>query len=484
MSFDLVLFGGTGDLAWRKLMPALFQSFRHGTLPEGGRIIGVARDDLSDDGYRELIRTRFDEVDLSKRPTPEEFSRFASLLHFVRMDLSDPRDYQRLALQLNERKADTVVMYLATAPSLFTITCEQLAAAGLNTAHTRIVLEKPLGHDLASNRAINESVRKVFSENQIFRIDHYLGKPSVQNLFALRFGNALFEPLWRRENIANIQITIAEDLGVEKRGAFYDNTGALRDMVQNHALQLLCALAMEPPINAHADAIRDEKLKVLRSLKRWTSESLGQHVVRGQYIAGSVNGESVPAYRNEPGVHAQSNTETFVALRAEIANWRWAGVPFYIRTGKRLAGRDARIVISFRPTPHAIYKSPAGEANRLIIHLQPKDGLELHLLAQGQEMRGAMQSLAPVHLDLDFDKRFGTERVGAYERLLLDVIDGRLNLFVRSDEQEEAWRWVEPIIEHWRNESSGPRAYAAGTWGPSAASAMIARDNHCWNEEC
>ncbi|WP_395687476.1 glucose-6-phosphate dehydrogenase [Caenimonas koreensis] len=484
MSFDLVLFGGTGDLAWRKLMPALFQSFRHGTLPEGGRIIGVARDDLSDDGYRELIRTRFDEVDLSKRPTPEEFSRFASLLHFVRMDLSDPRDYQRLALQLNERKADTVVMYLATAPSLFTITCEQLAAAGLNTAHTRIVLEKPLGHDLASNRAINESVRKVFSENQIFRIDHYLGKPSVQNLFALRFGNALFEPLWRRENIANIQITIAEDLGVEKRGAFYDNTGALRDMVQNHALQLLCALAMEPPINAHADAIRDEKLKVLRSLKRWTSESLGQHVVRGQYIAGSVNGESVPAYRNEPGVNAQSNTETFVALRAEIANWRWAGVPFYIRTGKRLAGRDARIVISFRPTPHAIYKSPAGEANRLIIHLQPKDGLELHLLAQGQEMRGAMQSLAPVHLDLDFDKRFGTERVGAYERLLLDVIDGRLNLFVRSDEQEEAWRWVEPIIEHWRNESSGPRAYAAGTWGPSAASAMIARDNHCWNEEC
>ncbi|NPC58002.1 glucose-6-phosphate dehydrogenase [Caenimonas soli] len=488
MSFDLVLFGGTGDLAWRKLMPALFQAFRHGTLPESGRIIGVARDDLSDQQYRALIRTRFDEVDLAKRPSPEEFDRFAALLHFLRMDLSRPDDYQRLANTLRQRQADTVVMYVATAPSLFTAVCEQVAAAGLNTPNTRIVLEKPLGHDLASNRAINETVRHVLSEKQIFRIDHYLGKPSVQNLFALRFGNALFEPLWRRENIANIQITIAEDLGVENRGAFYDQTGALRDMVQNHALQLVCALAMEPPINAHADAIRDEKLKVLRSLKPWTSETLDQNVIRGQYTAGVVAGEVVPGYREEPGVNPQSTTETFVALRAEIANWRWAGVPFYIRTGKRLAGRDARIVVNFRPAPHAIFRTPNGAANRLVIRLQPKDGLELHLLAQGQDnrqhSRSAIQSLTPVHLDLDFDKRFGSERVGAYERLLLDVIDGRLNLFVRSDEQEEAWRWVEPILEHWRADASGPRPYAAGTWGPAAASAMIARDGHCWSEEC
>jgi len=488
MSFDLVLFGGTGDLAWRKLMPALFQAFRHGSLPEGGRIIGVARDDLDDSQYRALIRSRFDEVELAKRPSPEEFDRFAALLHFLRMDLSKPDDYQRLAGMLRERQADTVVMYLATAPSLFTAACEQLAAAGLNTPNTRLVLEKPLGHDLASNRAINETVRSVLSEKQIFRIDHYLGKPSVQNLFALRFGNALFEPLWRRENIANIQITIAEDLGVEKRGAFYDSTGALRDMVQNHALQLLCALAMEPPINAHADAIRDEKLKVLRSLKPWTGETLGRHVIRGQYAAGNVAGEAVPGYRQEAGVNPRSNTETFVALRAEIANWRWAGVPFYIRTGKRLTARDARIVVNFRPAPHAIFNAPVGAANRLVIHLQPKDGLELHLLAQGQENRQhsptAAHSLTPVHLDLDFDKRFGSERVGAYERLLLDVIDGRLNLFVRSDEQEEAWRWVEPILEHWRQDSAGPRPYAAGSWGPSAASAMIARDAHCWSEEC
>ncbi|MDP9602718.1 glucose-6-phosphate dehydrogenase [Variovorax gossypii] len=488
MSFDLVLFGGTGDLAWRKLMPALFQAFRHGSLPPDGRIVGVARDDLSDDQYRELIQSRFSAVEGAKRPSPEEFKKFASMLHYLRMDLSKPDDYARLAGLLNQRDAKTVVMYVATAPALFTQVVEQIAAAGLNGPRTRIVLEKPLGHDLASNRAINSAVGKVLEEKQVFRIDHYLGKPSVQNLFAMRFGNALFEPIWRREHISNIQITIAEDLGVEKRGAFYDQTGALRDMVQNHALQLLCAVAMEPPINAHADAIRDEKLKVLRALKPWTPESLGLHAVRGQYTAGTAYGERVPGYRDEAGVNPDSRTETFVALRTEIANWRWAGVPFYIRTGKRLASRDARIEVNFRPTPHAIYRAPAGNVNKLVINLQPKDGLELHMLAQAQDNRqrnghqSSAAQLAPVQLDLDFDKRFGSERVGAYERLLLDVIDGRLNLFVRSDEQEEAWRWVEPLIDNWESDG-GPRPYAAGTWGPSASSAMIARDGFSWGEE-
>jgi len=493
MSFDLILFGGTGDLVWRKIMPALFQAFRHGSLPAGGRIVGVARDDLSDDQYRALIKSRFDSVELAKRPSEEEFSRFAAMLGYLRMDLSNPADYAALAARLQQRPADVVVMYVATAPSLFTTVCEQIAAAGLNGPQTRVVLEKPLGHDLASNRAINQTVRSVLSEQQIFRIDHYLGKPSVQNLFALRFGNSLFEPLWRRETIANIQITIAEDLGVEKRGAFYDSTGALRDMVQNHALQLLCAIGMEPPINSHADAIRDEKLKVLRSLKPWTPETLSHHVVRGQYAAGNIDGEAVPGYRDEKGVPPDSRTETFVALRTEIANWRWAGVPFYIRTGKRLAGRDAHIEVNFRPAPHAIFKTSMADssvANRLVINLQPKDGLELHLLAQGADQRSSNShsrgtpSLAQVQLDLDFDKRFGSERVGAYERLLLDVIDGRLNLFVRSDEQEEAWRWVEPILDSWSNDSGAPRPYAAGSWGPSASSAMIARDGYCWSEEC
>jgi glucose-6-phosphate 1-dehydrogenase len=486
MAFDLVFFGGTGDLVWRKLMPALFQAYRHDTLPEGGRIIGVGRDDLSDEQYRQQIQTRFEQVEGEKRPNSEEFARFANLLCYVRMDLSQPEAYAALAARLAERETDTVVMYLSTAPSLFTTVCEQLSASGLNTPKTRIVLEKPLGHDLASNRAINEAVGKVFKEQQIFRIDHYLGKPAVQNLFAMRFGNALFEPLWRREHIANIQITMSEELGVEKRGGFYETTGALRDMVQNHALQLLCAIAMEPPINAHADAIRDEKLKVLRALKRWTPETLSQHVVRGQYAAGNVDGHAVPAYRDEPGVSPTSTTETFVALRTEIANWRWAGVPFYIRTGKRMASREAHIEINFRSTPHEIFQSPVGQVNKLVIHLQPKDGLELHLFAQGQSKRGqgsGGQTLSPVHLDLDFDKRFGSERVGAYERLLLDVLDGRLNLFVRSDEQEEAWRWVEPILQHWAADPVGPRPYAAGTWGPSASSAMIARDGFCWSEE-
>lgn len=484
MSFDLVLFGGTGDLAWRKLMPALFQAFRHGTLPRDGRIIGVGRHDVSHEDYRQQMGERLAQVESAKRPSAEEFGQFAARLFYQRMDVSQAADFQALKDTLGQRRADTVVMYVATAPDLFTQVIERLAQAGLNDERTRIVLEKPLGYDLASNREINRKVGQAFGENQVFRIDHYLGKPSVQNLLALRFGNAIFEPLLRRENVANIQITLAEELGVEKRGPFYDNAGALRDMVQNHALQLLCAIAMEPPISDHADAIRDEKLKVLRALQPWTPESLAQHAVRGQYEAGKINGERVSAYRDEPGVAPETQTETFVALRTEITNWRWAGVPFYIRTGKRLAGRDGRIVVNFRQVPHSIFKLPGGgAANQLVINLQPRDGLELHLLAQGANNRRNMNSLSQVQLDLDFDNRFGSERVGAYERLLLDVIDGRLNLFVRADEQEEAWRWVEPLIGHWRQDGGGPRPYPAGTWGPSASSAMIARDGYHWSEE-
>ena len=487
MSFDLVLFGGTGDLSWRKLLPALFQAFRHASLPPNGRIIGVGREAMSDAQYRSLIQSRLDAVESSKRPSRDEFAEFASLLHYQRMDLAQPWDYPALAERLRQRNTDAVVMYLATAPSLFTTIIEQLAIVGLNGPQVRVVLEKPLGHDVSSNRAINHAVRQVLQEDQVFRIDHYLGKPSVQNLFAMRFGNALFEPLWRREHIASIQITLAEELGVEKRGAFYDHTGALRDMVQNHALQLVCAIAMEPPINARADAIRDEKLKVLRSLKPWQEDTLTKQVVRGQYTSGMLTGLPVVGYRQENGVDPLSQTETFVALRTEVANWRWAGVPFYLRTGKRLAARDARIEVHFRPAPHAIFDHPSTQpGNKLVITLQPRDGLELHLLAQGQDNRRllatAASPLSEVQLDLDFDKRFGAERVGAYERLLLDVLAGRLNLFVRSDEQEAAWRWVEPILQHWQAAPAGPLPYAAGSWGPSAASALIARDGHCWSE--
>jgi glucose-6-phosphate 1-dehydrogenase len=480
MSFDLVFFGGTGDLTWRKLMPALFQAFRHGKLPSGARILAVARDERSDADYRAFIHERFAEVEPSKRPNDEEFARFAEMLHYRRMDLSQPAHYAGLKEWIDLRGADQVVLYLAPSPYLFPVICEQLGAAGLNGPSVRVVLEKPLGHDLVSALEINRVVRSVFSESQALRIDHYLGKPAVQNLMALRFGNALFEPLWRRESIANIQITIAEGLGVGTRGDYYDKTGALRDMVQNHALQLLTMLAMEPPPTNDADAIRDEKLKVLKSLRPFTPESVARDVVRGQYRAGTVGGVAVPGYLDEVKVPADSHCETFVAMRTEVQNWRWAGVPFYLRTGKRLAGRDAQIVVNFREVPHPIFPGTT-RANKLVIKLQPEDGLELHLLAA--KGGGTNERLSPVSLDLDFDKAFPSERVGAYERLLLDAIAGRLNLFVRSDEQEQAWRWVMPVLEAWANDTSPPRPYAAGSWGPPAASALVARDGFAWAEE-
>jgi glucose-6-phosphate 1-dehydrogenase len=306
MSFDLVFFGGTGDLAWRKLVPALFQAWRHGKLPEGGRILAVARDERSDDGYRAFIKERFGEVESAKRPSDDEFARFAELLHYRRMDLAQPEHYAGLKQWVDGRGAETVVLFLATSPHLFPQICAQLGAVGLNGANVRVVLEKPLGHDLASAQEINRVVSASFSESQALRIDHYLGKPAVQNLAALRFGNALFEPLWRRESIANIQITLAEDIGVGSRGDFYDRTGALRDMIQNHALQLLTMIAMEPPATGDADAIRDEKLKVLKSLRPFTPDIVARDVVRGQYRAGTVDGQAVPGYLDEVKVPADS----------------------------------------------------------------------------------------------------------------------------------------------------------------------------------
>lgn len=479
MAFDLVFFGGTGDLTWRKLMPALFQAFRHGKLPPGGRIIAVARDQRTDDEYRDFIKERFVDVETAKRPNEEEFANFAQLLHYRRMDLSRAEDYAGLKAEIDARGADTVVLFLATSPYLFPQICSQLGANGLNGPNVRVVLEKPLGHDLASAQEINRVVSASFTERQALRIDHYLGKPSVQNLMALRFANALFEPLWRRESISNIQITLAENIGVGTRGDFYDKTGALRDMVQNHALQLLTMIAMEPPSTNDADAIRDEKLKVLKSLRPFTPELVARDVLRGQYKAGTVDGKRAVGYLDEAKVPAGSTCETFVALRTEVQNWRWAGVPFYLRTGKRLAARDAQIVVNFRPVPHPIF-SANGHANKLVIKLQPEDGLELHLLAA---KGGTSEVISPVSLDLDFDKAFPSERVGAYERLLLDAIAGRLNLFVRSDEQEQAWRWVEPILDAWERDPSSLKTYAAGSWGPPASSALVARDGFAWAEE-
>ena len=485
MSYDIVFFGATGDLTWRKLMPALFEAFRQGGAAQGGRILGLAREVRDTASYRELLWERFQGLTWETWPDRSEFDRFAQTIEYQRFDIANPDCFSSLAAWVGQRDADAVVMYLATAPSLFVQACKGLAAVGLNEPRVRVVLEKPLGHDLASAREINDAVRQLFSERQIFRIDHYLGKQSVQNLMALRFGNAIFEPLWRREAIADVQITIAEDLGVEGRGGYYERSGALRDMMQNHLLQLLCIVAMEPPASSDADSIRDEKLKVLRCLKRFDPTTISTHVVRGQYRAGVAAGVAVSGYLDEPGVDPDSHTETFVAVRTEIENWRWAGVPFLLRTGKRLGTRGAEIVINFRPVPHPIFEGTEAPArNRLVISLQPDDTIEMHLLAKASNRAKAEQGrLVPVKLDLDFRQTFGTQTIEAYERLLRKVIAGRLDLFVRFDEQMAAWEWVSPILDAWAQDPTPPRPYAAGTWGPPAASALAARDGSSWPEE-
>ncbi len=480
--FDIVLFGGTGDLVMRKLLPALYRQHREGNLPAAGRILCVARNVDDHDTYLDEAHAsckRYLDADYDETV----WAGFAARIEYLRMDLRDSAGYPLLRERLSAHPERVRVYYLATAPSLFTTICEQLAAVGLNRDHSRVVLEKPLGHDLASSREINAAVGQHFTESQIYRIDHYLGKEAVQNLLALRFGNTLFEPLWRREWIASVQITVTEKVGVEGRGDFYDKTGALRDMVQNHLLQLLCMVAMEPPSNIESDSVRDEKLKVLRSLRPIGRGEVEHKAVRGQYRAGAVDGEKVCGYAEEEGIAPESKTETFVALKAEIDTWRWAGVPFYLRTGKRMQERLAEIVVNFRQVPHCIFDMPAcpQTPNRLVIRLQPDESVKLYLLAKqpgGDEIR-----LRPVFLDLDFDETFKTRRPDAYERLLTDVIRGRLTLFMRGDELEEAWKWVEPILDAWQASYDSPKTYQAGSWGPAASTALLSRDGFCWPEE-
>ncbi len=479
--FDLFLFGGSGDLAMRKLLPALYNRDHAHNLPSTARIICVGRDAWSREEF-------LGEVERSAKPhiAKETFATaawntFCARIDYVSLDATDSASYQAL-VKATRKDVDTRVFYLATPPSLFAKICHQLAQCGLATATSRVVLEKPLGRDLASAKQINAEVGRVFSESQIFRIDHYLGKETVQNLLALRFGNVLFEPLWRREWISDVQITIAEEIGVGNRMEYYETAGALRDMLQNHLLQLLCIVAMEPPVSATPDAVRDEKLKVLHSLKRFTPHTLAQNIVRGQYRSGHVDGVAVPGYRKESQANPNSRTETFVAVKAEIDTWRWAGVPFYLRTGKRMADQLAEIVVRFKPIPHSIFAQPnrSFRPNSLIIRLQPDEGLKLNLMAKtpGDGMR-----LRPVELELDFRETFKMPRMDAYERLLLDVLRGQLTLFMRSDELEAAWEWVEPILNYWEQEGDEPMPYTAGTWGPAAASALIGRDGLQWREE-
>ncbi|MGS2722586.1 glucose-6-phosphate dehydrogenase [Porticoccus sp. GXU_MW_L64] len=480
MACDVLIFGGVGDLAFRKLYPSLYKLDKNGSLPEGLRIFGVSRREIPQEEFLEDIRegiSRNEDID------GDAWQSFVNRLELVFADATVADDLRPVKEQYFSDDSRELMVYLATPPNIFAPICQSMAAVGLNRPSTRIVVEKPLGDDRESFQEINSHLTEIFDEDQVYRIDHYLGKEAVQNLLALRFANALFEPLWNNNYIDHIQITVAETVGVEGRWGFYDEAGAMRDMVQNHLLQLLCLTAMEPPADLAADAVRDEKLKVLRCLKPIDASNLKESVVRGQYVAGAVAGEPVPGYREEEGAAQKSDTETFVALKAEVDNWRWAGVPFYLRTGKRLPVRYSEIVIQFKEIPHSIFSDSASEPNRLTIRLQPNDGIQLSLMSKVPGLKKGMP-LQPVALDLFFsDVSGGEQGVSAYERLLLDVINANPTLFVRSDEVDAAWCWVDGIRSAWQEVGQKIAQYTAGSWGPTAAIALLAKDDRQWYED-
>jgi glucose-6-phosphate 1-dehydrogenase len=478
LPLDMIIFGGAGDLSARKLLPALYMAHLHGNLPTSTKIIGVGRNDYGREGYIDFVQQRSQSFIESQNFEPQAWQSFLQLLDYVCLDATDSAGFAELARI--SRPGVERAFYLATAPTLFTSICDNLAAADLVDAASRVVLEKPLGHDLSSAQEINRAVGKHFAESQIYRIDHYLGKETVQNLMVLRFGNGILEPLWRAPNIESVQITVAESVGVGSRAGFYDGTGAMRDMVQNHLLQLLCIIAMEPPVSLDPDAVRDEKLKVLRSLRRMTLGDIARDTVRGQYTAGAVNGEAVSGYRDEPDVPADSHTETFVALRTYVDTWRWANVPIFLRTGKRLQKRHSQIVIEFADPPFSIFPdAPRTRANRLVIQLQPEESIQLQLMAK---QPGSGMHMLPVNLNLDLESAFPQRRAEAYERLLIDVVRGRLTHFMRRDELEAAWSWADPILDGWKELGERPLNYTAGSRGPDASAALLARQGMSWVE--
>ena len=480
-TFDLVIFGGTGDLAMRKLLPALYHRDLDGQLTPESRIIAASRGELAREDYLERV-----EEALRRNLAEDEFDEtfwatFAARIHYVQADASAHEEWSSLAQLLNGVEERVRVAYLATAPSLFGAIAQGLKHNGLVTESSRIVLEKPLGRDLDSAREINNEIAACFAESQVYRIDHYLGKETVQNLLALRFGNSLFEPLWRRSTIDNVQITVAEDLGVGGRVEFYDRVGALRDMVQNHLMQLVCLFAMEPPSSLDHNAVRDEKIKVLRSLKPISPADVGTNTVRGQYTAGAIGGETVAGYIDELGGN-DSSTETFVALKLQIENWRWSGVPFYLRTGKRLKAKHSEIVVQFQDVPHSIFPEQKFNVkpNMLRIRLQPDEGVQLSIMAKEPGPGGF--DLRPVALDLSFAETFSVRYPDAYERLLMEVLRGNPALFMRRDEVEAAWRWVDGVIDSWETSKQKVESYVSGTWGPSASALLLDRDGRSWIE--
>ena len=480
--FDFIVFGGAGDLAYRKLLPALYRRHLDGQIPTVTRIVGVSRRRMSNDDYRRATRKALIEHVPDGIGDAAVLETFLNRLHFVPVDATADEGWDDLSKLLHEGKDRIRAFYLAVAPELFGTICAKIGDKGLITPHARVIIEKPIGHDLKSAREVNDLVGHVFEERQIYRIDHYLGKETVQNLMALRFGNALFEPLWNAAHIDHIQITAAETIGVSGREGYYDQAGALRDMVQNHMMQLLCLVAMEPPTRMDANAVRDEKIKVLQALMPIDRHNAAQLVVRGQYRSG-VSAEGRMATYAEDVEKPGSSTETFIALKAEIENWRWAGVPFYLRTGKRMPVRESEIVLTFRNIPHSIFEPDVGaiESNRLVLRIQPDEGVKLWLMIKDPGPGGMRLRYVP--LDMSFAEAFGIRSPDAYERLILDVIRGNQTLFMRRDEVEAAWAWIDPIVEAWSASSEGPKPYPAGTWGPTTAVSLIERDGRTWHDD-
>ena len=477
---DLIIFGATGDLSARKLFPALFQLDAAGLLPDDLRIIAVARQEQTTEGFYQELLTR---MGSAKRQSISDtaWQQFAQRLTYLSADFSTPSAFKGLQTSLSESR--TSLFYLATPPSLFATICEQLSADECLAGSCRIVLEKPIGESLDTSREVNETLAQFFDEQDIYRIDHYLGKETVQNLLVLRFANRFINSQWDQSCIDHIQITVAEKVGIEGRWAYYDGVGQLRDMVQNHLMQLLCLVAMEPPNSLEAESIRDEKVKIVKALRPIDASSVKDHVVRGQYSQGVIDGESVPGYFDEEGCEAQgSDTETFVAIKAHVDNWRWSGVPFYLRTGKRMPDKVTEIIIQYKALAHHIFgEGESAEPNRLIIRLQPNEGIEMTMVSKRQSLRDKL-SLQTHTLNFDFREDGDIDRIpDAYERLFLDAINGDPSLFVGREEIEESWRWCDQLINACEQCGVKVNAYQAGSWGPSKSELLIDRDGRSWN---
>jgi len=479
---DFVIFGAMGDLCRRKLITSLYHMERVGLIDAATRIIGVARRDETTESFIVKMRESLDRF-LKWNFDEAVWQRLSARLTYVQIDMAKPEDYLKLCGVVDQQNR-VMTNYFAVPPDIYGDICTGLQSAGLVNAETRVVLEKPIGHDLASAQVINDEVARVFAEQQIYRIDHYLGKETVLNLLALRFANSIFTTNWDHNTIDHVQITVAEEVGIEGRWGYFDQAGQLRDMVQNHLLQILTLIAMEPPVNLESDSIRNEKLKVLKALRPITHDNVDEKTVRGQYAAGYLKGGAVPGYNEEDDAHTGSQTETFVAIRVDIDNWRWADVPFYLRTGKRMPTKVSEVVINFKQLPHNIFRDSYKKLppNKLIIRLQPHEGVEIMMLNKVPGIDESLK-LQQTRLDLSFSEAFKIDRVAdAYERLLLEAMRGNQALFIRRDEVEQAWTWVDSIQDAWQSLNEPPKSYPAGTWGPVAAVALLAKDGRDWEE--